>query len=67
MKSIEFSKEAIKESVEYFKKDTYQQELAFETLAKVLEIVRAKVDSSKKISKQSDYAFVNQIVHLFPE
>lgn len=65
-KLIPYKKEAIEETVSYCKKDDYRQQQANENLAKILEIVRAKVSPSNK-DKQSDYAFVQQVTRIFPE
>jgi len=40
-KFIEYKKEALKESIEFFTKDDYNQSQANEILAKILEVVRA--------------------------
>ena len=64
--TIEYKPEAIKESVEFYKNSTRHEEWAQEALAKILEIVRAKVDPNSQ-DKQSDLAFVRQVCQIFPE
>lgn len=54
--------EAIKESIEYFTRDSYRQQEANNDLALILEIIRAEVD--KKISP---YLAYQKIKGVFPE
>ena len=65
-KIIEYKKEAIEESIKYSKSSDYRQEWANEALAQILEIVRAKCDPFN-VEKQSDRAFVRQVMKVFPE
>lgn len=61
---MEYKEEAIKESIEWFTKDSDNQEKANEDLAKILEVVRAVVDNPPRISK---YKALKEIIGVFPE
>ena len=64
----QYNKERINETIEYTKGDADRQEWANETLAKILEMVRAKVNSKYEHHKQqTDYSMVKEIIRMFPE
>jgi hypothetical protein len=64
---IQYNEKAIAETIEYIE-NSDRQEWANEITAKVLELVRAKADSTYKNCEQiTDYMMVREICGMFPQ
>jgi len=61
---LKYKQEALDETIQFSKKDDYQQAKSNEMLAKILEIVR---EQSKQSPQQTAHMAMKQIVRLFPE
>ena len=63
---LKYKPEALEETINHVSSNTDRQEWANETLAKILEIVRNRVNSAHGVN-QSDYSCMKQIIDLFPQ